>query len=389
MNRTVLAGVAACAVVAASAAAPSAAAKGFRRSPQILRVETPLGLQGTAGSGANIVIPFVVADITGKPVDVEVQYGADYNADGLITDDEYRTASEDRLDSRDTRLNTVPQLFTTGTLEMATDSADVSTGAVNGAAQAYVWKSTSDVGRHALRTLEYALTPQGRRIVDPNDPNSWLLVAGSSGVKVRVRTVLVEKRPNRRPRKRTTYGEWRYTDAFALNNSLRPSATIDSVEEGSPTLVHWTAFDPDSEDLNGNGVMDVADGEDMNGNGLLDCERVGVAFDFHWLAEGEDPSLMTDAQLAGLNWLPCTHVADVGDTDALAAQPGVPIPQTGENAGVCSAPPGVGRQWVFAWDAELDDAGTTRGMILRATPFDAERNVGTPAYSRIVVHTAQ
>src|SRR4030095_10127450 len=122
--------------------------------------------------------------------------------------------------SRNTRLNTVPQLFTAGTLEMATDSADVSTEAVNGAAQAYVWMSTSNVGRRALRTIEYALTPQGRRIVDPNDPNRWLLVAGSSGVKGSGRTVLVEKRRHRRARTRTTYGEWKYTDAFALNNSL-------------------------------------------------------------------------------------------------------------------------------------------------------------------------
>jgi hypothetical protein len=387
MNRNVLVVAGACAVVAAAASAPSAAAKGFRRNPVVVKVETPLGLQGRLGAGSNVTIPFVVADLTGKPVDVEVQYGVDNNADGVITDDEYRLATEDRLDPRNTRLNTVPQLFTTGTVEMATDSAAVPTGEVNGAAQAYVWRSSDDVGHAALRTIEYALTPQGRRIVDPQNPNSWLLVAGSSGVKVRVRTVLVEKRRHRRPR--TRYSEWAYTDTFSLNNSIPPSATIDSVVEGAPTLVHWTAFDADSEDLNGNGVLDVADGEDMDGDGILDCERVGVAFDFHWLAAGEDPSLMSDAQLAALNWLPCTHVAGVGDTDSLDARPGSPIPNTGDQAGVCTAPPGVGRHWVFAWDAELDDAGTTRGMILRATPFDEQRNVGSSAYSRIVVHTAQ
>ena len=370
--------VSSCAALAVGSAGGLALAKGFRRAPIVTKVETPLGLQGTAGGGSNIAIPFALADITGEPVEVEVQYGVDYNADGVIDDGEYRLATEDRLDSRNTRLNTVPQLFTTST---------------DGSGQAYVWKSANDIGAARLLTLEYALTPQGRLIPDPENPGSYLFATGpngtpvASGVKMRVRTVLVKKRRHRRAR--TTYSEWAYSNSFGINNSRPPSARIDSVEEGAPTLVHWTVFDSDSEDFNGNGQLDVADGEDMNGNGRLDCEQVGVAFDFHWLQVGEDPAAMSDAQLAALQWAPCTHVATVGDTDSLDARPGVPVPEGGRNAGVCSAPPGVGRHWVFAWDAELDDAGTTRGMILRATPFDQHRNIGAPAYSRIVVHTAQ
>src|SRR5262245_26963019 len=149
MNRNVLVCVGACASVAAAALAPTAAAKGFRRSPQVVRVETPLGLQGGLGAAANVTIPFTLLDITGGLVDVEFQYGLDYNADGLIDDGEYRLATEDRLDARNTRNNAVPQLFTTS---------------AEGASHAYVWKSVSDTGRSRLGTIEYALTPQGRRI---------------------------------------------------------------------------------------------------------------------------------------------------------------------------------------------------------------------------------
>ena len=162
-----------------------------------------------------------------------------------------------------------------------------------------------------------------------------------------------------------------------------------AARDGAPTLVHWTAFDADAEDLNGNGRFDVTDGEDFDGDGVLDREPVGVAFDCHWLAEGEDPSAMSDAQLAALDWVPCTRVPGVGDTDSLETSPGAPIPATGPLAGVATAPPGVGRSWVFAWDAALDAAGNTRGMILRATPFDTQHNHGSAAYSRIVVHTEQ
>jgi len=69
---------------------------------------------GHAGAGGNVVIPFTVADIGGRDADVEVQYAWDRNADGLLSDDEFRPATEDRLDARDTRRNRAPQLYRTG-----------------------------------------------------------------------------------------------------------------------------------------------------------------------------------------------------------------------------------------------------------------------------------
>jgi hypothetical protein len=181
------------------------------------------------------------------------------------------------------------------------------------------------------------------------------------------------------------YGEWINTDAFVLDNRNTPSMTIDTATSGAPVTVGWTAFDPDSEDLNGNGQLDIAAGEDVNNNGVLDCEPMGVAFDWHILAPGEDPAAMTDAQLAALRWFECTRFAGVGDTDSLDARPGVPIPTTGDLAGVCSAPPGVGRHWTFAWDVATD-VGIWPGntFIVRGTPFCAHRKRGATVYSRIV-----
>jgi hypothetical protein len=371
----VLAAAAMAAVLGGSA--PTAAAKTKKPRSRVVSADTPLGLQGTAGAGGNVVIPFLATDIAGRPVDVEVQYGLDLNMDGEIADDEYRPATEDRFDPRDTRDNRAPQLFWTGT----------NAGAMN----AFVWRSLADVGTARFPAFEYALTPQGRYIPDPDNPGSYLYAIGPTGspdfggVKIRMRTI-VHRRTKHGPE---LVGEWAYTDAFVLDNSNPPSATIDDATSGDAVTVHWTVYDADSEDLNGNGQLDIALGEDINGNGVLDCEKVGVAFDWHRLAPGEDPAAMSDAQLETLRWQPCTRLAGAGDTDSLDARPGVPIPTEGDLAGLCSAPPGVGRHWTFVWDAVRDADVTTDGYILRATPFDEHRNRGATFYSRIVVHTGQ
>ena len=384
MNTSKLALIGVSAVLTTVAFGPLALAKGARRKPQIIRVDTPLGRQSK-----NVVLPFLLADITGKPVEVEVQYGVDSNADGLITEEEYRNATEDRLDARNTRTNLAPQLFTTGAVALETDE-DAPTGTVSGASHGYVWRTLVDVGTARFLQLEYALTPQGRPIPDPDNPGAFLFATGPnggaafSGVKVRMRTIVPRK-----PRRKTIYGAWMYSDTFAVDNNHAPAMTIDSIDAGTPLLVHWTAYDGDSEDFNGNGQLDVADGEDMDGDGRLDCSRVGVAFDFHIVGDGEDPAAMTDSQLAELSWIPCTRVAGVGDTDSLDARPGVPIPTTGDFAGVCTAPLGVGRQWTFAWDPVADIGTTTRGFILRATPFDEQRAHGKTVYSRTIVFEAQ
>src|SRR6185503_14627631 len=152
-------------------------------------------------------------------------------------------------------------------------------------------------------------------------PGSFLFATGPTGaqvfagVKVRVRAVRVSVVKRHAVK---IGGAWAYSDSFSLNNNSTPTMTIDGIDSNgisSPTasdedvLIHWTAFDPDSEDKNADGVLDIARGEDANGNGKLDDERVGVAFDYHRVAANENPATMTAAQLAALSWLPCTRAA--------------------------------------------------------------------------------
>lgn len=367
----VLVGATAAAVVLLSSgdllAGPRKARRG-KASADVSRIDTPLGLQGTRGAGRNVVIPFSLVDSTRRATDLEVEYGYDINEDGVISEaDEYSRATEDRLDPRDTRKNKRPSLFTT--------AGDI------GAAHAFVWDSVADIQSARFETREYQFSPQGRRIPDPNNPGEFLFAAKQAGVKVRMRAVIGKGRARKA-------GEWTYSEAFSLNNNSTPSMTIDAIvpnPTSTPTAsdenveVRWTGFDPDSEDANGNGVLDLTSGEDRDGDSgtagmnrgltdpIYDLEPLAVAFDYYRVQPGQDPATMSDDELATLNWQPATRAVGVGDTDSYP--PGVP-----------SSP--VGRQYTFAWDS-LKDVGTVNArFILRAAPFDVKRENGPYVYSR-------
>src|SRR5439155_13634315 len=111
-----------CAAVAAApllAATADAKARPRVKPAKVLSVDAPLGLQGSAGSGIDVVIPFRLRDRSFRPTNVEMEYGYDRDGDGFVTDDEFRPATEARLDSRDTRANRNPQLFATAADEGA------------------------------------------------------------------------------------------------------------------------------------------------------------------------------------------------------------------------------------------------------------------------------
>ena len=373
------AAVAAAASVAALSGTPSAWAAPRKKVALVDRVETPAGLQGTQGTGADIGVIFVLIDESRRRTDVEVQYGIDLNGDGFVTEDEFRPATENRAHLENTRKNKKPQLFTT--------SGDI------GAVQNYVWRSTADIESGRFTELEYKFTANGRPIPDPNTDDGFLFADTRSGVVVRVRAV----RPSRnRKGSRTQVGDWAYSEAFSINNNNPPSMRIDAVLPNSvsvPTasdenvLIEWTAFDPDSEDKNGNGVLDVDQGEDRNNNLVLDDERVAVAFDYHRVEAGEDPAAMSPAQLEALSWLPATRAAGVGDGDSFAGNgtlaDGTPIvngPLGTSAGGVGSAIPGVGRPYTFAWDSVTDVGTVYAQFIVRARPFDAKREHGDFVY---------
>lgn len=379
MNRSVAAVVAGASLAAALVCveAPASAKGKGRQRPVIVKVLTPLGLQGRVGAGTNIGIPFTVSDRSGKPTDVQMEFGRDRNADGTISEDEFLTATEDRLDVRDTRANKAPQLFPTS--------------AGDGAANLIVWRSSDDVGVERILATEFLLSLQGRRIPDPERPGEFLLAEGPGGtpllggVQIRMRTAV--RRAGHGRKARFTFGPWLTTERFMLDNTAKPSMEIVSVTAGAPVLVAWRAFSADTEDFDGDGILEVFDGEDLNGNGRLDGDRMGVAFDWHRLAPGENPAAMSDTQLAALAWSPCTRLFGAGDPDSLDARPGVPVPTTGDLAGVPSAAPGrTPSPLTFAWDAVRDAGSAPGSFILRGTPFCQHRNVGSTVYSRTVTN---
>jgi hypothetical protein len=346
-------------VVLLSAAAPTDAAP-RRPRPQrkprpaiVARIDEPLGLQGAAGAGTNVVIPFTLSSASLHPTEIQAEYGLDLNGDGSLTTDEYRKATEDRLDPRNTRSNLEPQLFVT--------AGDF------GAYQAFVWRSTADVQSARHLRLNHLRTDQGRLIPDPASPGEALLDDAPAGVRVRIRTVV-------RWRKRNIFGAWATSPAFDLDNSRPPAARIDGVsvriaDDGARRVdVAWTGIDADSEDRNDNGRFDA--GEDVNGNGVFDQAQLGVAFDWHRLSEGEDPAAMPALRLEQLSWSPCTRAAGEGDQDSFRAS------NDADGDRVYGAP--HGRRWTFVWDPDNQVGGGT--FILRARPIDQTKSVGDSAW---------
>ncbi len=337
-------------------------AKPRKRGAVVGRVVTPLGLQGARGTGTRVVIPFTLIDATRAPADIEVEYGFDGSrgpVDGTIGPDEYFRATEDRLDPRNTRRNRKPQTYST--------SADI------GASHGFVWRSEADIASGRYETLQYRYTPQGRLVPDPDHPGSFLFAPSQPGVKIRIRAVSGSG-------KKRVVGPWVESDAFSLNNNNAPSMSIDAVLPNAtsvPTasdehvLVKWTAADPDSEDLNGNGIFEPQLGEDLNGDEVAQLERMGVAFDHAPLLPGQNPATMSDEELAALAWQPCTRAPEA-DTDALPSGPADPA--------ITASP--IGRQYTFAWDS-VADVGTVHGFYaLRATPVDEKYENGATVYLR-------
>ena len=328
----------------------------YKAEPAVVsRLETPLGLQGVASAGAGVVFPFVLnADVVRAPTEIEAQYGVDRNGDGATTEDEYFAATEDRLDPRDTRRDAAPQLFPT--------SGDI------GAANAFVWLSTADLGSGRYLMALRKFTDAGRLIPDPAHPGDFLYDDAQAGARLRLRAV----RGHGRKRQ---VGDWAYTDPFPLDNSSAPSVTIDAARPFASGAgprdrveIQWTAYDRDSEDRSGDGVFDP--GEDRNGNRSFDQQRVGVAFDFHRVLPGEDPAAIRPWDLDELLWEPCTRAAGEGDTDSFR--------ESDRAKAIYGAP--FGRSWTFVWDAGADLGASRPVIVLRARAIDQSKSLGEWTY---------
>lgn len=339
--------------VVGAAAAEESFARRVRGRPgrEVARLEL-VGLPGWAGGlgrvagDGRIVVAFRLIDRHRRRTDVEAQFGTDQNGDGTIAAEEYRRATEDRADPRNTRSDRRPQLWTTA--------------GGTGAYHAFSWWSdvASDLGRGRYELARYQVTDQGRLVPDPAYPGEFLFDTAQAGVRVRMRVV-------RRVGRTQYVGPWSTTSAFAVDNHLPPSMTIDALtpRDDGAMDVRWTAISPESEDANDNGI---SDDPDTNGDGAFQQQQMGAAFDWYVLQPGEDPAHMTPQEIDELVWMPCTRLGGEGDTDSFRVPAG---------EGVFGSP--GGRQWTFVWDAE-GDAGWLRGKqaILRARPVDAERAHG-------------
>jgi hypothetical protein len=341
---------------------PSAGEAAPRRShrpspPAIQRVETPLGLQGSASLGSSsVVIPFAFDRSNRSFSNVDVEVGVDRNGDGEISDDEFRGATEDRLDPRDTRSNRKPQLFRAG---------------AEGAVNAFVWRSSADLGGGRWQVDAPLLTDQGRFVPDPAHPDSALLDHAARGVQVRMRSRM-------RWQRRTIVGPWVSAEPFSVDNDSPPRMRIDGAsvravgaDAASRVDLAWTAFDADSEDLDGDGLFDP--GEDRNGNGVFDRVQVGVAFDFHYVTPGEDVAGLLPQELERLRWQPCTRAAGEGDSDSFR--------QTSDEPDRRVFATSRGTEALFVWDVRADlgpDADAV--VLLRARTVDAQKSLSEFTY---------
>ncbi len=329
-------------VVAAQAAPPG---RGAVKRRITVEPTTPAGTQS-----GSVALLFRLASKGRRYVEVSLEYGFDRNGDARVDESEFRPATLNVLDPR-----------STGVLRgrAGRERLRFDTGGIDGSQHAIVWNSREDVGTDfSYVTLRH--TPTGRRIPDPNFPGEFLIEDVSEGVKFRLRALSRRGRP---------VSQWMSTAGFELVNSLPPSVSIDAVaDQGGITSITWTGRHPESEDANGNGLLDVEAGEDSNANLVLDSAPLAVFFDYHPVYETEDVAeiaAMSEEELDRLDWGACTRADGVGDGDAFP--PGVP-----------STP--AGRTFVFAWQHSADRLYPPLPVILRGRVMDFRGTESAYAY---------
>lgn len=294
--------------------------------PTVQKLETPLGLTGSRGAGADVFVSFNLKDREYNPASVQLEYGWDVDGDGVIEPSDGDPSATDEF---------FPCTPASG---YETDIAALDTATGKGADHLFVWSSATDLPGARFVTQDYSYTPQGRPIV------------GSDGEPVFGNTpaIRLRMRANDDEGAKGRWGDWNTTKPFDLNNNSQPSITIDTggLNGVSPNAT-GTAADTDVV-LNFR-IIDA----DSGLSGGVDYNAVSV--DFAPVPPGAD--LTDPAVVDALDWLPATTAAGTADT------------------GLTSSPaPGTLNTWT--WDSRTD-VGTVNGdYILRITPFDSKLERG-------------
>ena len=290
--------------------------------PTVFKLQTPLGLAGSRGSGTNVFVALNLKDREFNPAFVQMEYGWDVNGVNGI---------EGSFGDPTTTDEFFPCTPAIG-LGESLNGMDTAGGKA-GADHLFVWDSATDVPGARFPTLDYDYTPQGR---PKNGSDGLPLFLVTPGIKLRARANDAAGAPGR-------WGPWNTTVAFDLNNNNQPTVNIDETQGifGVTPNASGAAADEDV-------ILNLRFTD-------LDSDPMAVAVDWAQVPEGAD--LADPNVLASLLWFPATTTAGTPDTN-LPSSPGAGTPAT------------------YSWDS-VADAGTVNGrFILRATPFDAKSELG-------------
>ncbi len=293
-------------------------------TPTVKELNTPLGLTGSRGSGAQVFVSFNLKDREFNPTNVQLEYGFDVNGDLDITGSDGDPTPDDEFFP----CTPVPGI---GDGNVGLDSSK------GGSDHLFVWNSAVDVPTKRYVTQDYQYTAQGRQLLGSDGQP---LFGNTPGIRLRMRGNDLNGRPDR-------WGPWKTTAAFDLNNNLPPAVTI------APVGINGVTPNATGSAADENVVLNINCIDEDSGLGFPD--PMAVAVDYAFVPPGTN--LAIPAQLATLVWVPASTFPGTADT-------GLPT----------SSAPGTAA--TYTWDS-AKDAGTVNGdYLLRVTPFDSKSELG-------------
>ena len=299
--------------------------------PTVFKLQTPLGLAGSRGSGPDVFVALNLKDREFNQSDVQMEFGYDVNGDGQITPSLGDPTTTDEFFPCSPALDPFGKPVSGESL-IGLDTA----GGKAGADHLFVWRSSTDVPGARFVTLDYDYSDQGR---PQNGSDGLPLFVNTPGIKLRARANDGGGDPSR-------WGPWNTTVAFDLNNNNQPTVNIDETIGLFGVSPNATGIAADE-----NVVLNLRFTDN-------DSDLMAVSVD--WAQVPEAAFLGDPNVVAALQWFPATTFAGTADTN-LPSSPGAGTPAT------------------YSWDS-VADAGTVNGrFILRATPFDAKSELGPTA----------